>query len=80
MEEVKIGLLGLGTIGTGVVKLLEESCNVIEQRLKKKLVLKSVADIDLKKDRGVYLAKGVLTDDARAVISDPEIKIIIELN
>ena len=79
MEEIKIGLLGLGTVGKGVVKLLEQSATVIEQRLGKKIVLKKVAIKDLKKERDVFLPEGVLTDQAEDVVNDPEISIVIEL-
>ncbi|MCH7589630.1 homoserine dehydrogenase [PVC group bacterium] len=79
MEEIKIGLLGLGTVGKGVVKLLEQSATVIEQRLGKKIVLKKVAIKDLKKKRDVFLPEGVLTDQAEDVVNDPEISIVIEL-
>jgi len=79
MEEIKIGLLGLGTVGKGVVKLLEQSATVIEQRLGKKIVLKKVAIKDLEKERDVFLPEGVLTDQAEEVVNDPEISIVIEL-
>jgi len=79
MKEIKIGLLGFGTIGTGVVKLLQQNRLLLEDKLGARLTLKRVADLDVTTDRGVTLAPGVLTDDARALLEDPEIDIVIEL-
>ncbi len=79
MREIKVGLIGFGTIGTGVVKILQKNSRVIEKRMGAKIVLKRVADIDLKTDRGVRLKSGVLTGRAEDVIEDPEIDIVMEL-
>jgi homoserine dehydrogenase len=79
MKEMKIGLLGFGTIGTGVVKLLEQNSRLLEDKLGARLMLERVADLDVATDRGVSLAPGVLTDNAHSVLEDPEIDIIIEL-
>ncbi|MEJ2223250.1 MAG: homoserine dehydrogenase, partial [Desulfobacterales bacterium] len=74
-----VGLLGCGTVGTGVAKLLIESQQVIRARLGTALNLRRVADIDIETDRGVRFDEGVLTTDANALVNDPEIDIIIEM-
>jgi homoserine dehydrogenase len=79
MKEIKIGLLGFGTIGTGVVKLLAQNTLLMEDKLGARLTLKKVADLDTTTDRGVSLPPGVLTANAREVLEDPEIAIVIEL-
>jgi len=79
MKEIKVGLLGFGTVGTGVVTILQRNSKLIERRMGARLVLKRVADIDLETDRGVKLKPGVLTRRAEDVIKDPEIDIIMEL-
>jgi len=79
MKEIKIGLLGFGTIGTGVVKLLAQNSLLLEDKLGARLTLKRVADLDITTDRGIALSPGVLTDNAHLVLEDPEIDIIIEL-
>jgi len=79
MKEIQVGLLGCGTVGTGVAKLLIDSSQVIGARLGASLNLKSVADIDIETDRGVRFKEGVLTTDAAAVVNDPDIDIIIEM-
>lgn len=77
--EIGIGILGFGTVGTGVFKWLQENGEVIEKRTGLKLVLRGVADIDLERDRGVDLPAGILTRDAEAVITNPKVQIVIEL-
>ena len=79
MERIQIGLIGLGTIGTGVAKTLLENHALIEDRLGFSLSLKSIADVDLSRDRGIRIPEGMLTSDAERLINDPEIDIIIEL-
>ncbi|HTP63913.1 MAG TPA: homoserine dehydrogenase [Geobacteraceae bacterium] len=79
MKEIKIGLLGFGTIGTGVVKLLAGNGSLIEEKLGARLALKKIADLDITTDRGVPVAAGVLTNSADEVLTDPEISVVIEL-
>ncbi len=79
MKEIKVGMLGLGTVGSGVVKLLRENLPVIRGKLGAELVLKRIAVRDTKKDRGVSVEPGVLTDDFESVIADPDISVIVEL-
>jgi len=79
MQEIKIGLLGFGTVGTGVAKLLMNNGALIEEKLGVRLVLKRIADLDITTDRGLALPAGMLTTDAEEVLNDPEIAMIIEL-
>lgn len=79
MKKIQVGLLGCGTVGTGVAKLLIERKELIRSRVGTEITLRHAADIDLEADRGITFEKGVLTSDARAVINDPEIDIIIEM-
>lgn len=79
MKEIQLGLLGFGTIGTGVVKLLMQNGQLLEDKLGARLVLKRIADLDTTTDRGVTLPPGVLTGNAHEVLDDPEIDIVIEL-
>ena len=78
-EAVGVGLIGLGTIGTGVVKVLQENAEVIEKRLGFPLELVRVADLDLETDRGVDLRDVPFDDDAKALLADPKVSIVIEL-
>jgi homoserine dehydrogenase len=79
MKTINLGLIGFGTIGTGVVRLLQESSELIQDRLGAKLVLKKVADLDVTTLRQVNVEKELLTTDAKEILNDPEISIVIEL-
>lgn len=79
MRRIQVGLLGCGTVGTGVAKLLLERPEVISARLGAELVLRRVADIDTARDRGLRFPEGVLVSDARKVLDDPEIAIVVEM-
>ena len=79
MESIKIGLIGLGTIGTGVAKTLLENTALLEERLGFSLDLTAIADIDITTDRGVTIPRGLLTTDAYALINNPDIDIVVEL-
>ena len=76
---INIGLLGCGTVGTGVAKILTERKALLCARLGADLNLKWVADIDIESDRGLQLPEGTLTDNAHEVVDDPDIDIIIEM-
>ncbi|WP_020675847.1 homoserine dehydrogenase [Geopsychrobacter electrodiphilus] len=77
--QINVGLLGLGTIGTGVVKVFQQNADIVRQRTGIEMRLTRIADLDTKTDRGVSLPDGVLTNDADAVLTDPNIDIVIEL-
>ena len=79
MKEINIGLLGCGTVGTGVAKILIENRDLIRSRVGATLNLRRVADIDLKSDRGIRFDDGVFIADAHKVVDDSEIDIIIEM-
>ena len=79
MKTINVGLMGFGTVGTGVVKLLKEHAALLERRVGAKLRLKRIADIDLTKPRGVEVDQKTLITDAWQVIEDPSIEIVVEL-
>ncbi|MBI3783931.1 MAG: homoserine dehydrogenase [Deltaproteobacteria bacterium] len=78
-HEIRVGLIGFGTIGTGVFKLLQRNQAQIRSRLGARLTLARIADIDTKRDRGIRLPSGVLTNDALSLLDDPSLDIIVEL-
>ncbi len=79
MKTVKVGLIGFGIVGSGVVKILSENANIISQRLGTNLELVKIADLDITTDRGVQVDPGILTKDADEILTNPEIDIVIEL-
>ena len=79
MKGINVGLIGWGTVGSGVVKILEENGPLVERRLGAQIVLKRIADIDLETERAVKVSRDLLTERAEEVIEDPEIDIVLEL-
>jgi len=79
MRAIGIGLVGWGTVGCGVIKVLQENARAIEDRLGVPLVLRRVADVDLTRPRPVPVAAELLTSDADDILEDPAIDIVIEL-
>lgn len=79
MEKVYIGLIGFGTVGTGVVRILQEKAKLLEERLGFSLILKRIADINITRDRGIKVSPAILTTNVADIIEDPEISIVIEL-
>ncbi|MFZ4438527.1 MAG: homoserine dehydrogenase [Syntrophales bacterium] len=76
---ITIGLIGFGTIGTGVIKLLQKNGELIAGRLGAEIRLKRIADIEICKSRGVTVDGSLLTTNADDILNDPEIDIVIEL-
>ncbi len=79
MKTVGIGLLGFGTVGTGVVAGLRRDGALIASRTGLGLELRRIADLDVARDRGLALPPGLLTADAAAVVDDPAVDIVVEL-
>lgn len=79
MRKINVGLLGCGTVGTGIAKILIENKDIIRSRLGTDLNLQYVADIDMETDRGILFDDGVFINDAYKVVDDPDIDIIIEM-
>lgn len=78
-KEINIGLIGVGTIGSGVVKILNENKGLIEKRTGISLILKRVCDINLENAKGLGLKDEQLTKNYEELINDKDISIIIEL-
>ncbi len=75
---VKIGLVGFGTIGTGVAKLLTEDADSIAARTGLRLELARVVDIDTTSARPIKLPDGILTNDFNKLLDDDTIEIGVE--
>ena len=76
---VRIGLVGFGTVGSGVAKLILEDADSIAAKTGLRLQLACVVDIDTKSPRPVRLPDGVLTDDLNRLLDDETIKISVEM-
>src|SRR3989339_2135846 len=79
MKKINIGLVGCGTVGTGVAKILIEKKDLIRSRVGAELNLKYVADLDAAKDRGIRFDDGVFVKDPFKVVDDPETDIVLEM-
>ncbi|MEW6714664.1 MAG: homoserine dehydrogenase [Nitrospirota bacterium] len=76
---ISVGIIGFGTVGTGVAKILLGKEKELQRRLGFPVLLKRIADTDTKRDRGIKLPAGLLVKDADAILNDPEIDIVVEL-
>lgn len=79
MKEINIGLMGCGTVGTGVAKILIEQKELICDRVGARINLKRVADIDTETDRGIAFDEGVFIKDAFQILEDDSIDIVLEM-
>jgi len=77
-DSIKIGLIGLGTIGGGVARILHEKAGFITRQLGVPLILAKVADLDESRKQSLP-DPGVFTTDANSIFDDPDIDIVIEL-
>ncbi|WP_083189802.1 homoserine dehydrogenase [Orenia metallireducens] len=78
-REIKIGLLGCGTVGSGVYKILEQNAESIANKSGAKLVVKKVLVKDKNEPLAVDVDKKLLTENFEDVINDEEIEIVIEV-
>lgn len=78
-KSVQIGLLGCGTVGSGVVMLLSENGRHIAQRLGIPVEIKTILELDREKVTALGIAPDRIADDPQAVLGDPDIDIIVEV-
>ncbi len=76
---INLGLIGMGNIGCGVIKTLQENYEEINSKAGVEIRLKKIADIDIRRERPVKVEKKLLTTSAEEIIYDKEIDIVIEL-
>jgi len=79
VTEIRVGILGLGTIGLGVARILLEQQDLMSKRLGKKVRLVAAADRVLDRDFGLDLSTVRLCDDAKAVVTADDIDLVVEL-
>ncbi len=79
MKQVKVGIIGFGTVGAGVVECLIKNGELIGERTGVKPVLTRVADLDIVSDRGVKVPPGILTTDANKVLAGDDVDVVVEL-
>ena len=79
MKAVRIGLLGCGTVGGGVVKLLRRNAAMLSARLGARMELAGVADRSLEPDPLIGLTADLITRDSEALVIRPDIDVVVEL-
>ena len=79
MKPINVGLLGIGTVGSGTFEVLARNQEEITRRAGRGIVIKMVADKDLKRARRLVGKSATVTDDAFALVNHPDIDIVIEL-
>lgn len=79
MEAISIGLFGLGTVGTGVVKIIESHQDKLMHQVGCPVVIKKILVQDVSKERSVDIDKNLLTTDPNEIVNDPEMDVIIEV-
>src|SRR4249920_532109 len=78
-ERVRVGILGCGHVGGALVRLIHDHADVIEARAGVPLEVTRVAVHDLTRDRDLPLPSRCFTDDAAAVVEDPDVDIVVEV-
>ena len=79
MKKINVGLIGFGNVGSGVIKILHDKRNLLSEKVGVEINIKKVCDKDFSAKRNVSLDKSLITKDAKDIIHDPQIDIIIEL-
>jgi homoserine dehydrogenase len=79
MKPIQVGLLGIGVVGTGTFNVLRRNQSEIERRAGRGIEITMVADLDVERARAVVGPNVTVVSDARAVIANPDIDIVIEL-
>jgi homoserine dehydrogenase len=79
MEAISIGLLGLGTVGTGVVKIIENHQDKIMHQVGCPVKVKKVLVKNVNKERDISITKEMLTTNVEDILNDPDIDVVIEV-
>ena len=79
MKPIQVGLLGIGTVGSGVFNVLQRNQHEIRRRAGRGIEITMVADLDVARAQSLVGADTKVVNDARAVIANPDIDIVIEL-
>lgn len=76
---MKIGIVGLGTVGEGVLKVLTNEKESIFEKSRANIEVKYACDLNINRDFSFDFDKSILTNDYKKILNDPEIKIVVEL-
>ena len=79
MKPIQVGLLGIGTVGSGVFNVLQRNQEEIQRRAGRGIAITMVADLDVERAQSLVGAGVQVVSDARSVIANPDIDIVVEL-
>ena len=79
MKPIQVGLLGIGTVGAGTFAVLARNQEEIRRRAGRGIEIAAVADLDTVRAEKIVAGRAKVLTDARAVIADPAIEIVVEL-
>ena len=79
MKPIQVGLLGIGTVGSGTFNVLRRNQHEIQRRAGRGIEITMVADLDVARAQSIVGPGVTVVNDARAVIANPDIDIVIEL-
>lgn len=79
METIRVGLMGLGTVGSGVVRILNDHRDDLMRQTGSKIELKKVLVKDIDKTREIAISDDLLTTDPEEIVASPEIDMIVEV-
>jgi homoserine dehydrogenase len=79
MKPIQVGLMGMGTVGSGTFNVLQRNQSEIKRRAGRGIEISMVADLDVVKAQAMAGAHVKVVSDARQIIANPEIDIVVEL-
>src|SRR4051794_17939437 len=79
MKPIQVGLLGIGTVGSGTFNVLQRNQEEIRRRAGRGIEIATVADLDTKRAESIVGGAARVVGDARQLIDDPDIDVVIEL-
>ena len=78
-QQISVGLIGFGTVGTGTFRILRDNAELIQSRLGVPVKVKKIAVRDINRSREIQVSAALLTDNPDEVVNDPEIDVVVEL-
>src|SRR5262245_27601500 len=78
-KPMQVGLLGIGTVGSGTFKVLQRNQEEIQRRAGRAICIATVADIDVARARGIVRDAAQVVDAAQRGIADPALDVVVEL-
>jgi homoserine dehydrogenase len=79
MKSMRVGLLGVGTVGSGTYSVLNRNQEEIERRAGRSIHISMVADLDVERAKALVRSDCVVVSDAREIVTHPDIDVVVEL-